>query len=81
MYLANYSDRYDDYMALGKTKKEAIGSMIATLKENAYDRDTLFDDFKDEDDFADSEITVYKMSSGEVIKLGYDIHYKDGKII
>ena len=81
MYLANYSDRYDDYMALGKTKKEAIDSMIATLKNNAYDRETLLDDFKSEADFADSEINVYKMSSGETIKLGYDIHYKDGKKI
>ena len=79
MYLADYSDRYDEYMALGKTKKEAISSMIATLKENAYNRDTLFDYFKDEDDFADSEINVYEIKAGEAVKLGYDIHYVNGK--
>ncbi len=78
MYLANYSDLQDDYIALGKTKKEAIDSMIITLKNNAYNRDRLLDGFESETEFADSEINVYKISSGETIKLGYDIHYKNG---
>ena len=78
MYLANYSDMQDDYIALGKTEKEAIDSMIITLKNNAYNRDRLLDGFESETEFADSEINVYKISSGETIKLGYDIHYKNG---
>lgn len=81
MYIAEYSDRYDDYMALGKTKKEAVESIMATLKENAYNRDTLLEDFKSEEDFKDSEINVYKLSAGETVKRGYDIHYKNGKQI
>ncbi len=78
MYLANYSDMQDDYIALGKTEKEAIDSMMITLKNNAYNRDRLLDGFKSETEFADSEINVYKISSSEAIKLGYDIHYKNG---
>ena len=81
MYLADYSDRYDDYMALGRTASEAISTMIATLKENAYNKETLLDGFKDENDFADSEINVYNIKAGEAINLGYDIHYKNGKIV
>lgn len=81
MYLADYSDRYYDYMALGKTKKEAIDSILATLKNYAYNRDELFDGFKNETDFADSEINIYKMLAGETVKYGYDIHYKNGKQI
>ena len=81
MFLAEYSDLHYDWMALGKTKKKAIDSLVTTLRKYADDKDELFDGFQTYEDFADSEINVYKISDGEAIKLGYDIHYKDGKKI
>ena len=79
MFIAEYSDRYDDYISIGRTKKEAIDSMIATLKENAYNCDTLLDDMTEEE--LRDQMDVYELTSGETVKTGYGIHYRDGKQI
>lgn len=78
MYLSIYEDRFDDFVALGRTKKEAERSLMDTLKINAFDSETLLDDFESEKQFIDNSISTYKICAGETVKLGYDIHYKKG---
>lgn len=81
MWLATYSDKYHDYVSLGKTRKEAEQNMYATLVRNKG-RDEALEGFDSVEDFIDSEINVYKINSGETMVLGYGIRFnKDGEVV
>lgn len=81
MWLAEYSDRDNDYVSLGRTQKEAEHNMYETLVRR-MDEAELLEDFSSSEEFIDSEINVYKINSGETLVLGYNIRYdKDGKIV
>ena len=82
MWIAEYSDRYDDYISLGKTRKEAEQSLYLAIANNSYQSETeLLADFDNVEEFIDSEINVYKLNCGEALKTGYGTRYKDGKEI
>lgn len=85
MYIAMVdSPASDELISLGKSKREAIQGLINAYKEfYSMDEESL----KEERDYDDFEtyldeylgMNTYKISQGEAIVCGYDVHYKNGK--
>ena len=85
MFLAKVtSPGCDDFVSLGKTKKQAIAGLIDAYKGfYNYSEETLkeehnYDSFEQYfDDFLG--VSLYEISVGESIVCGYDVHYKNGE--
>ena len=87
MWLAKVtSPACDDFVSLGKTKAEALSNLAASYK--------AFYDYEEEDlewqhGYSDFEkyikeylgANTYKITQGETVVCGYDVHYKNGERI
>lgn len=87
MYLVTVtSPANDDFVSLGKTKEEAIDNLVKAYKDfYDYDEETLeyehgYSNFKS---YLENYtgMGIYKISSGETVIMGIDIHYKKGERI
>lgn len=80
------SPAFDEFIAIGKTKAEALTELINAYKDFYNFNETQLKEEHEYDDFKTYledylGVVYYELSVGEAVVRGYEVYYKNGKRI